>query len=902
MDLSSSTQIWSAALRADIVSSSVQILSAALCADIVSCSQSRYRQLLSEEILSAAQSRVRYAQCRGRPLDLQSGILMSLGGRAAGIYKPMSHLQCASSARILISSFQADIVICSPSRYCQHLRAEEVHLPQSSRSKHPSNHRQHQNNSLFRSISANFPKNSTPSKSSQPLVSHIPINKQDIMADFPEDIIIRCIGALMETPGLANTHGCVLESMRGIYVSKYIARYSVASPGFPLPEYIRQVASAKDLALLPAEAVQPNDMGLLPEEAPIITGVQDDNDGREAMVCDGTPADAPPANDINLAAHKAARVALERQRPPSPFLPGQDPGSIRARNASSKTTHEGGQAKSNHQPRAKSALSVNPARETVTPTLVWIGAISTTRPTKTLSPTGIVHPSLHASVARATTLSHNHLVGKIREPGDVTPLESDEERQSIKGPQSEEDDHSFEDCHSIEEREPEEGESDDQRQSKEERLLIKVRKSDEDWESIEEGESDNQRQSKEERVLIEVSESDEDWESNEEGKSDREHESNEEHLQGNHGNSRFEEERQSTGVDHASRSRLPSAGESCMTVCGTTFGRAPAPPILGPTREVRASAARATQCLDNTRYIIANLRGVLGYKQPVAVPSGSSMMKSAAKCFQQCKAENVLLGEDGDCFIGEQFVNRACLGSRKATGNARANNRGDAIDVLPNPDHPLFVMINSTSDPIRGSWTRLKNTICDICGLMHGHRAVTLLDNLRGVNGSSDQALLAVHGYFEGITGGDDDDSAEPPVAAPGGSGKVGEGGIRYVFEFIASAISPLVSLHMDQRTQDRQLVAQEDQAAQIQRSHTKSIACLSQLLILGPAAIFTSPRRQKYITEWQFCMLLEYGSLVVQEQYRNAATFPSPPWTHFGNTRPYIVDVLAEMGFGGND
>ncbi|POV96061.1 hypothetical protein PSTT_15859 [Puccinia striiformis] len=643
-------------------------------------------------------------------------------------------------------------------------------------------------------------------------------------------------------------------------------------PGFPLPEYIRQVASAKDLALLPAEAVQPNDMGPLPEEVPIITGVQDDNDGREAMVRDGTPADAPPANDINLAAHEAARVALERQRPPSPFLPGQDPGSIRARNASSKTTHEGGQAKSNHQPRAKSALSVNPARETVTPTLVWIGAISTTRPTKTLSPTGIVHPSLHASVARATTLSHNHLVGKIREPGDVTPLESDEERQSIKGPQSEEDDHSFEDCHSIEEREPEEGESDDQRQSKEERLLIKVRESDEDWESIEEDESDNQRQSKEERILIEVSESDEDWESNEEGKSDREHESNEEHLQGNHGNSRFEEERQSTGVDHASRSRLPSAE---LFV---------APPSVELQRlQFWAQPGGASQCSQgDPMYIIANLPGVLGYKQPVAVPSGSSMMKSAAKCFQQCKAENVLLGEDGDCFIGEQFVNRACLGSRKATGNARANNRGDAIDVLPNPDHPLFVMINSTSDPIRGSWTRLKNTICDICGLMHGHRAVTLLDNLRGVNGSSDQALLAVHEYFEGITGGDDDDSAEPPVAAPGGSGEV--------------------SLHMDQRTQDRQLVAQEDRAAQVQRSHTKSIACLSQLLILGPAAIFTSPRSRKYITEWQSCMLLEYGSLVVQERYRNAAAFPSPPWTHFGNTRLYIVDVLAEMGFGGND
>ncbi|KAI7963849.1 hypothetical protein MJO29_004276 [Puccinia striiformis f. sp. tritici] len=656
----------------------------------------------------------------------------------------------------------------------------------------------------------------------------------------------------METPGLANTHGRVLESMRGIYVSKYIARYSVASPGFPLPEYIRQVASAKDLALLPAEAVQPNDMGP-PEEVPIITedqavnlGVQDDNDGREAMVRDGTPADAPPANDINLAAHEAARVALERQRPPSPFLPGQDPGSIRARNASSETTHEGGQANQIESPDKGQVSLKRQSREgdSDTDSSVDWGHFDDSADEDFIPHRHRASKPSRKRCARATTLSHNHLVGKIREPRDVTPPESDEERQSIEGPQSEEDDHSFEDCHSIEEdcRSIEEGESNDLRQSKEERLLIEVRESDEDWESIEEDESDNQRQSKEDTH-----------------RSERD-ESNEEHLQGNHGNSRFEEERQSTGVDHASRSRLPSAE---LFV---------APPLV-------------------------ELQRLQFWAQP-----GGGEPVQPGRPDVWIILENVLLGEDGDCFIGEQFVNRACLGSRKATGNARANNRGDAIDVLPNPDHPLFVMINSTSDPIRGSWTQLKNTIRDICGLMHGHRAVTLLDNLRGVNGSSDQALLAVHKYFEGITGGDDDDSAEPPVAAPGGSGEVGEGGIRYVFEFIASAISVLVSLHMDQRAQDRQLVAQEDRAAQVQGSYTKSIACLSQLLILGPAAIFTSPRSQKYITEWQSCMLMEYGSLVVQERYRNAAVFPSPPWTHFGKKRLYILDVLAEMGVGGND
>ncbi|POW16496.1 hypothetical protein PSTT_01363 [Puccinia striiformis] len=480
------------------------------------------------------------------------------------------------------------------------------------------------------------------------------------MADFPEDIIIRRIGALMETPGLANTHGRVLESMRGIYVSKYIARYSVAFPGFPLPEYIRQVASAKDLALLPAEAVQPNDMGPLPEEVPIITedqavnlGVQDDNDGREAMVRDGTPADAPPANDINLAAHEAARVALERQRPPSPFLPG-------------------GQANQIESPDKGQVSLKRQSREgdSDTDSSVDWGHFDDSADEDFIPHRHRASKPSRKRCARATTLSHNHLVGKIREPRDVTPPESDEERQSIEGPQDEEDDHSFEDCHSIEERESEEDcwsieedESDNLRQSKEERLLIKVHESDEDWESFEEDESDNQRQSNEERVLIEVSESDEDRESNEEGKSDREHESNEEHLQGNHGNSRFEEERQSTGVDHASRSRLPSA---------ELFVAPPSVELQRLQFWAQPGGGEPVQPGRPDVWII------LGTSSQICPE------------YLRCKAENVLLGEDGDCFIGEQFVNRACLGSRKATGNARANNRGDAIDVLPNPDHPLL--------------------------------------------------------------------------------------------------------------------------------------------------------------------------------------------------------------------
>ncbi|KNF01323.1 hypothetical protein PSTG_05422 [Puccinia striiformis f. sp. tritici PST-78] len=218
------------------------------------------------------------------------------------------------------------------------------------------------------------------------------------------------------------------------------------------------------------------------------------------MVRDGTPADAPPANDINLAAHEAARVALERQRPPSPFLPGQDPGSIRARNASSKTTHEGGQANQIKSPAKGQVGLKRQSREgdSDTDSSVDWGHFNDSADKDFIPHRHRASKPSRKRCARATTLSHNHLVGKIREPRDVTPPESNEERQSIEGPQSEEDDHSFEDCHSIEEdcRSIEEGESNDLRQSKEERLLIEVRESDEDWESIEEDESDNQRQSK----------------------------------------------------------------------------------------------------------------------------------------------------------------------------------------------------------------------------------------------------------------------------------------------------------------------------------------------------------------------------------------------------------------------
>ncbi|KAI9616348.1 hypothetical protein KEM48_005182, partial [Puccinia striiformis f. sp. tritici PST-130] len=162
-----------------------------------------------------------------------------------------------------------------------------------------------------------------------------------IMADFPEETIIRRIRALMGTSGLAKSHSRVLESMRATYVSKYIAQFIVASPGAPIPNNICAVALAKDLALLPEippQTTMPSsaeETNTLHDREPADIGQTIGWGGRETPFHD--KAHSHVVDDIGLAAREVERVALEHLRPPSLFLHGQDPASIQARDALRKT-------------------------------------------------------------------------------------------------------------------------------------------------------------------------------------------------------------------------------------------------------------------------------------------------------------------------------------------------------------------------------------------------------------------------------------------------------------------------------------------------------------------------------------------------------------------------------------
>ncbi|KAI9600119.1 hypothetical protein KEM48_000335 [Puccinia striiformis f. sp. tritici PST-130] len=118
---------------------------------------------------------------------------------------------------------------------------------------------------------------------------------------------------------------CLGKHARNICIKVHCSVLS-RFPSFPLPNILAG-GIGQGPSLVTCRGGTTKQHGPVAGGGPIITedqavtlGVQDDNDRREAIVRDGTTADTPLANDINLAAHEASRVALERQCPPSLFL------------------------------------------------------------------------------------------------------------------------------------------------------------------------------------------------------------------------------------------------------------------------------------------------------------------------------------------------------------------------------------------------------------------------------------------------------------------------------------------------------------------------------------------------------------------------------------------------------
>jgi len=169
--------------------------------------------------------------------------------------------------------------------------------------------------------------------------------------------------------------------------------------------------------------------------------------------------------------------------------------------------------------------------------------------------------------------------------------------------------------------------------------------------------------------------------------------------------------------------------------------------------------------------------------------------------------EEILGGQENDCFIGNQYVNRSCLAPRAKQSTSRTM----ALRSDPNndgPDHPLYQVINFTSHPIRGAWKRLGDTIKDICGILADKRAAKILDDLEGMDGKSDSALMRVNEFFLDLTTAVSEDIEElerssstqkgqkhGPSTRPTNSNDIDAdpSGIRGIYSHIALAVSALI-------------------------------------------------------------------------------------------------------------
>ncbi|KAA1133802.1 hypothetical protein PGTUg99_020429 [Puccinia graminis f. sp. tritici] len=225
-------------------------------------------------------------------------------------------------------------------------------------------------------------------------------------------------------------------------------------------------------------------------------------------------------------------------------------------------------------------------------------------------------------------------------------------------------------------------------------------------------------------------------------------------------------------------------------------------------------------------------------------------------------------------------------------------------NLSPEPEHPLFPIINSTADPVRGAAKRLKDTVHDIIMLLAGERANMVMDNLKDVDGHSDAALAKVMEFFHDITTGGAEDLKRSRSSVDDGSstGDLSSTGMGYIYTNIALAVTALINLHFDRKSEEKPVLLKKDTHEKRNRTSTKAIQSLSQLLVIGPVSMFSCPTDRKSSAQWQSCMLVEWGAMVVTEQARNAANFPDPPWSNFGNTRLHVVNTLARMGFGNNE
>ncbi|KAH9463176.1 hypothetical protein Pst134EA_015259 [Puccinia striiformis f. sp. tritici] len=170
-------------------------------------------------------------------------------------------------------------------------------------------------------------------------------------------------------------------------------------------------------------------------------------------------------------------------------------------------------------------------------------------------------------------------------------------------------------------------------------------------------------------------------------------------------------------------------------------------------------------------------------------------------------------------------------------------------------------------------------TLADIQFILTSDRLAITLASLDGTAGDSEGALVIVHTYFQDLADSFNVRKTANPVNRNIPKDYFGSnGGVAYVFEYIASALSALMSPATNEKKTN---------------CLTKGLACLAQLLVIGPGAIFSQPTARDLSPQWKSAMLLEFGAIAVDAQ--------CPVWNPFGNTRLHIIATFSQMGFGRN-
>ncbi|KAI7947497.1 hypothetical protein MJO28_009405 [Puccinia striiformis f. sp. tritici] len=184
---------------------------------------------------------------------------------------------------------------------------------------------------------------------------------------------------------------------------------------------------------------------------------------------------------------------------------------------------------------------------------------------------------------------------------------------------------------------------------------------------------------------------------------------------------------------------------------------------------------------------------------------------------------------------------------------------------------------NKPADPLRNTkfiananqgWSRFIATVADIQSILTSERLALTLASLENIDGKSEDALVVVHTYFQDLSAAFNACKNANPLNCHIPKEYFGSnGGMAYFFEYVASAVCALVSSHFNKAETQRTQPFILSKATNEKRTNclTKGLACLAQLLVIGPGAIFCQPTAQDLCPQWKSSMLLEFGAIAMK-------------------------------------